>query len=130
MFVVINKDNQHEFWSNEFGWTDFEEADYFTEDEKQDYNAPLGGEWISLWQANCLQFARLIAEAEAAGVWRMVEDTPVWNEMLESMDLEDRDIFEIVERAQRVFEISKNKLPGHPNRDTRTVDGTELDGSQ
>ena len=101
----------HQFWSNEHGWTDFEEADYFTEAEFKAYNLPLGGKWVELWQVNCLQFARLIAEAEAAGVWELAADTDAYKLMLESMDLTAEDICEIVQRAQRVFEISKDRLP-------------------
>lgn len=55
-YVIRNKDNHDEFWSNEFGWVsspyEFPEssnADIFSEGEKEyKYNLPIGGEWV-LW---------------------------------------------------------------------------------
>lgn len=56
-YVIRNKDNHDEFWSNERGWVsspykfrELFEADLFSEDEKAQYllEFPISGEWI-LW---------------------------------------------------------------------------------
>ena len=53
----------------------------------------------SKWEDNSIQFPRLIAEAEAAGLWC---DKVGGQLMAESMDLEVKEVFEIIERAQTV----------------------------
>lgn len=108
MYCIVHRVNQHEFWSNEFGWTDFEEADYFSHQETLDLNLPVDGRWKQLWEVNCLQFARLIAEAEAIGLWA---GPKVMEVLSDDMDLDPKEIAQIISRAQRVFEISKEKLP-------------------
>ena len=59
-YVIRNKDNHDEFWSNEFGWLEApiqafrsipalgmgSNIDLFSEDEKMQYNLPVGGEWV------------------------------------------------------------------------------------
>jgi len=52
-YVIRNKDNHDEFWSNEFGWVESchvlawpSDIDLFSEDEKMQYNLPVGGEWV------------------------------------------------------------------------------------
>lgn len=34
------------YWSNEFGWCDFDQADRFTKEEAKTLNLPLDGEWL------------------------------------------------------------------------------------
>ena len=51
-YVIRNKDNHDEFWSNEFGWLEGpiygmgSNIDLFSEDEKMQYNLPVGGGWV------------------------------------------------------------------------------------
>jgi hypothetical protein len=106
MYCIIN--DQQECWNNEHGWTDWEEADYFTADEQEAFNLPTGGRWISLWELNGLQFARLIAECTAAGVF--VRARNVMESVYDSMDLTSEQVSQIIERAQRCFDLSKEKL--------------------
>ena len=63
----------------------------------------------SKWEDNSIQFPRLIAEAEAAGLW--TADVSVFNAMCESMDLEHEEVFEIIERAQTVWDKIVADIP-------------------
>ncbi len=42
---VIKMVDDESYWSNEFGWSDLETCDIFTEEEKTNLNLPLHGEW-------------------------------------------------------------------------------------
>jgi hypothetical protein len=55
-----------------------------------------------LWAYDKLQFARLIAEAEAAGVWAGADDpaSPAGIMMLDGMDLCAEELAELVDRAR------------------------------
>lgn len=61
----------------------------------------------NLWNNNLIQFARFIEEAQATGAFTK----KVIKDMATSMDLEVRDIHEIMERARIAFEKQKAKLP-------------------
>lgn len=62
----------------------------------------------TLWDNNEVQFARLIEELQAAGVF-----TPAVLDTLKgNMDLDLVDLHEIISRAQNVFDTSKAKLVG------------------
>jgi hypothetical protein len=116
MYVIRNKDRKEsDFWNNEHGWTDILEADMFAEDEL-DYPLPLDGEWAMLWEVNAIQFARLIAEAEAEGVWT----SDAIDGIAEQMDLEADEVYQIVTRAQAFFDEWKAKITGH----SREADGS------
>jgi hypothetical protein len=56
-----------------------------------------------LWDNDELQFARLIAEAELSGAFTGA----VMQELQEEMDLTEGDIHELLERAQRSWDIAK-----------------------
>lgn len=46
-YVIRNKDNHDEFWSNELGWADRGYADEFLGDAgSRGYALPFGGEWV------------------------------------------------------------------------------------
>ena len=64
---------------------------------------------MSKWEDNSIQFPRLIAEAEAAGLW--TADISVFNAMCESMDLDTEEVFEIIERAQTVWDKIVADIP-------------------
>lgn len=65
-----------------------------------------------LWINNELQFARLIAEAEAEGVW-----TPeVIDGIGEQMDLEPNEVCELITRAQHRWDKAKADLFRKQNR--------------
>ena len=36
------------FWSNEYGWTDRESADVFTDEERATLNLPMFGDWAPI----------------------------------------------------------------------------------
>lgn len=62
-------------------------------------------ETADLWKKNEVQFPRLIAEAEAAGAF-----TPsVLCDMADSMDLELKQVRELIDRGQEAWEQVKDK---------------------
>lgn len=61
---------------------------------------------MSLWKNDTIQFARLIIEAELAGVFT----SEVLDKLKEQMDLELVNIYEIIERAQIVFDKSVSEI--------------------
>ena len=60
-----------------------------------------------LWYEDSVQFPRLIAELEYAGVFT---DVKILNKLQESMDLEQKDILSLVNRACNEFDKVKSKL--------------------
>ena len=54
-YVIVNMETTDQvveqghplWWSNEFGWTGTEDADVFTQEQRDEFNLPLGGEWVS-----------------------------------------------------------------------------------
>ena len=59
-----------------------------------------------LWLNDELQFARLIAEAEAEGVWT----TEVFDGLGAQMDLEPSEVCELLTRAQHRWDGAKDAL--------------------
>lgn len=58
---------------------------------------------MQLWDIDLIQFARLISELQSAGAF-----TPeVEARLLEDMDLYNDELYELVERADRVWECVK-----------------------
>jgi hypothetical protein len=106
---VIKNECGTEFWSNDNGWTDIGSATHFTQDETRSLNLPTGGTWVTLWEVNCLQFTRFIAECEACGVFN---DEDRLAQVAESMDIEINDVYELVSRAQEFWDNYKDKLLG------------------
>lgn len=51
MFVIVNKSNPLLFWNNGEGWVGFEDADHFSQSERDRFYLPLEGEWILESQA-------------------------------------------------------------------------------
>lgn len=105
LFVIIN--SRQEFWSNQVGWTDITEATKFTLEETQTFNLPTGGKFTPLWEVDGLQFARFIAECEACGVFA---DEERMMQVADEMDLELDEVFELVSRAQEVFDNFKANI--------------------
>ena len=66
-----------------------------------------------LWLNDNIQFARFIAEAEAAGAF----SAEVITDMTESMDLEAFDVEDLIERAQDAWEKAKEKNCPIGNKD-------------
>ena len=64
---------------------------------------------MSKWEDNSIQFPRLIAEAEAAGLWDNTSDD--FRLMCDSMDLDTEEVFEIIERAQTVWDKIVADIP-------------------
>ncbi len=100
MFIIGNKKDPTIFWSNEFGWTGADEADTFTKVDQSRLNLPLEGYWCPLWSVDTIQFARMIAECEAAGVFA----TPEFKAAADSMDLDTEQLSSIIERAQTFWD--------------------------
>ena len=65
-----------------------------------------------LWKDNELQFARLICEMRATF------DTPYeeWVALCESMDITNSELNSLMDRAHKVWEEAKSKLPGRPGK--------------
>ena len=104
--------DKSQYWSNEDGWVTRSEATVFSEDDKETFNLPIGGEWVvkpddnpkDLWEHNSVQFPRLISEIMATGV-----SEEQWDDLLTSMDLESDDLSELFDRAQEEWESIKNR---------------------
>ncbi len=62
------------------------------------------------WKNDAIQFARLIAEMEAAGLFP-AEDAEGEAALLESMDLAQGELTEIIDRAQAVWDDVKTRTP-------------------
>jgi len=43
-WIIRNEQNRDEFWSNDFGWADWQSATHFP---TTDYRLPIGGEWVA-----------------------------------------------------------------------------------
>lgn len=46
MYLIRNENNSEDFWSNDLGWCSRESADIFCEEEKENFNLPINGEWV------------------------------------------------------------------------------------
>jgi hypothetical protein len=46
-FVINHVDDVLVFWSNEIGWTNYDEATFFTEKERNEFTPPIGGRWCT-----------------------------------------------------------------------------------
>lgn len=45
-YIIVNVSNEKDYWSNAEGWTDAVDlADLFTENEKDNFDLPIGGKW-------------------------------------------------------------------------------------
>lgn len=58
----------------------------------------------SLWNRNDIQFARLLAEINAAGLTKAQE-----RDLCESMDISKAELRELLERAEYAFERLKSR---------------------
>jgi hypothetical protein len=47
-WMIVSTLDQTEFWSNDFGWCDYYDADSFTTEEMNKLNLPINGEWLSV----------------------------------------------------------------------------------
>lgn len=46
-YIIRNKDNHEEYWTNDDGWVEYSSnADEWSEDEKMLYSLPADGEWV------------------------------------------------------------------------------------
>jgi hypothetical protein len=105
---LIKHKKQMTFWSNEWGWTDVQSADFFSEEEKQNIHyLPIAGIWITTWEAKSIQFSRFISECEACGVFSNEDHM---QEVADGMDLELEDLFGIISQAQIEFAELCKKL--------------------
>jgi hypothetical protein len=107
MYVIGEKDGDA-YWSNELGWVSLEDSDRFTREEQQTLRLPVGGYWITLWAVDATQFARLISECDAVGLF----DEATLERLAESMDLEMSQVQSLVGRACEHIEQEKARLRG------------------
>ena len=42
---VVDNDGYFEYWNNDWGWVGGEMADLYTDNERKQFNLPIGGEW-------------------------------------------------------------------------------------
>ena len=116
MFVAV--DENLLMWSNEHGWiADIDSATFFTKEEIETLSKPMSStglsvEWVSLFAMNEVQFARLIAEAQAADAF--TEEVMVT--LSDSMDLEIQEVTEILDRAIVAYDTFVAKVAGTANR--------------
>jgi hypothetical protein len=68
------------------------------------------------WNNNAIQFPRLLAELQAAGVFT----TSVVNDVADSMDLDPSQVFEIVDRAQYAWDDIVSRTP-NPTGDAHAL---------
>ncbi len=47
-YLIQMEDNPAMFWSNEFGWTDIESADGFSQEEMESLRLPIDGKWFQV----------------------------------------------------------------------------------
>lgn len=45
-YIIVNKSNPDEYWSNELGWVENEDYDVFTEKDTKSISLPTGGKWL------------------------------------------------------------------------------------
>lgn len=45
IWVIVNKDDDELYWSNEWGWGDYEGCEHFTFEETEYLELPIGGKW-------------------------------------------------------------------------------------
>lgn len=62
-----------------------------------------------LWERDEIQFPRLLAEIRASGL-----SLSIYADLRESMDLTNREIDELLERAEKAWELIKEGLLGPP----------------
>lgn len=56
-YVVENNNDNSLLWSNAWGWTDGDDFDVFTFDQKEDFDLPVEGKWMQL-VVNALEIRR------------------------------------------------------------------------
>lgn len=100
MKPYLIQNSQGEFWSNSDGWVVPANATNFSKKEKDEFNLPVDGRWVTYWEVDLVQFARLISECAATGMF----DGEEIEEVADTMNLELSDVYEIISRAQKVFE--------------------------
>jgi|694.fasta_scaffold03312_27 hypothetical protein len=84
LYVVQHK-TEPAFWSNTEGWVDLNSGTKFTSEERCTLNLPTEGTWITLWEANSIQFSRFITECKAHGVF---SDEDKMEQVAESLDFD------------------------------------------
>jgi hypothetical protein len=47
-YVIENKTDNDLLWSNAWGWTDGDDFDVFSSDEKEQFHLPVEGQWMRL----------------------------------------------------------------------------------
>ena len=47
-YVIENEVDNSLLWSNAWGWTDGDDFDVFSFDEKEDFDLPMKGKWMQL----------------------------------------------------------------------------------
>jgi len=62
---------------------------------------------INTWDNDTIQFPRLIAEMEQAGLFSEMDTDPRWKELFLNADLFDSEIYELVDRATEAWDKIK-----------------------
>lgn len=60
MFIIRNKTNSIEFWSNKLGWVNVEDATCF--DTRDGLNLPIDGEWLEIVEPMHLSVLKCVAD--------------------------------------------------------------------
>lgn len=107
MFMIGNRTDPTTFWSNEDGWVDQDSADLFSRDEQTYLTLPVEGYWVPLWSMDLIQFARLIDECEACG---MFNDDDRLQQVADSMDCTIEQVASIIDRAKIRWDEEKDRV--------------------
>lgn len=106
MFLIGNKQERDTYWSNAHGWVGSDTADMFALHERHALRLPLDGYWVPMWSVDLVQFQRLIAEFNAAGLLTPENLEPV----AASMDLDVSQVLGLISRAESRWEETKSRL--------------------
>ena len=106
MYVIGNRRQADDYWSNEFGWVSVDQADRFTPFQQQALNLPDEGYWVPLWSVDAIQFARLITECDGQGIF----ENAGMQLVADSMDLTVEQVRSIIDRAQTRWDEEVSKI--------------------
>lgn len=107
MYVIRKAGTDHLYWREDGCWVPLLSATLYTVVQRESAMLPARGAWTSYWEIDEVQFPRLLAEAEAVGLFAQTE---LLQQLAESMDLTIEQIGEIVDRAQSAFERTSKAL--------------------
>lgn len=95
MYIIGNREDEGIAYRLTEGWVSIDQAQYYTEEEKQFTVLPKGGYWCPLWSLDSIQFARFINNCKEIGLF----DKRAIKKLAEMMNLNEHNIENIIDRA-------------------------------